>query len=362
MGYAPSKKKNTLALVGLILAILGIMSAFIPFVGFVGIVISLVGLILAIVGFIKSKQLQAGKGLAIAAIIVGAVAVIGGGAAQVMYLRSADCVTDGDGATSCTLGQSADADLPTTGSSSPIDSFDKAQPAVIQITAKGSFRDPEGESVSRWRGSGFIISPDGYAVTNNHVVTGAATLTVYIGGDTTTSYNATVIGASECNDLALIKISGLEDAPYLDWYEGDITVGMEVYAAGFPLGDPEYTLTRGIVAKANADGEMSWASVDRTIEHDANTQPGNSGGPLLTSDGKVAAVHYAGGARSSGTSQFFAIAADLAMPVVARMQEGDFESLGINGEAIMTEDGEIYGVWVQSVKPGSPVDEVGILP
>ncbi len=70
-------------------------------------------------------------------------------------------------------------------------------------------------------GSGFILSPDGLAVTNNHVVAGAATLEVFVGGDTSTSYNATILGVSECNDLALIDIAESEPLPYLEWFDGE---------------------------------------------------------------------------------------------------------------------------------------------
>jgi serine protease Do len=107
-------------------------------------------------------------------------------------------------------------------------------------------------SSSAGSGSGFIISADGLAVTNNHVVTGAATLEVFIGGDTTKGYNADVVGVSECNDLAVIDIDAPGDLPRFDWYDGEVKAGLDVYAAGFPLGDPEFTLTKGIVAKAKA--------------------------------------------------------------------------------------------------------------
>ena len=165
--------------------------------------------------------------------------------------------------------------------SGEISSYEAVQPAVIQVETQGSFRDPEiGQASASGSGSGFIISPDGLAVTNNHVVTGAATLEVYVGGDRETSYNAQVLGVSECSDLALIQIDADEELPYLDWYDGDITAGLDVYAAGYPLGDPEFTLTRGIVTKAEADGDITGSSsIDHTVEHDASTHPGNSGGP-----------------------------------------------------------------------------------
>ena len=101
--------------------------------------------------------------------------------------------------------------------------FGDVQPAVVQIVAQGTFRDPEvGFADGSGLGSGFIISPDGLAVTNNHVVAGAATLEVYIGGELDESYNATILGVSECNDLALIDINGPDDLPYLEWYDGEI--------------------------------------------------------------------------------------------------------------------------------------------
>ena len=179
-------------------------------------------------------------------------------------------------------------------------------------------RPEVGFSDGSGRGSGFIISPDGLAVTNNHVVTGAATLEVFVGGDTEDSYNATVLGVSECNDLALIDINESEPLPYLEWFDGDIAAGTDVYAAGFPLGDPEFTLTRGIVAKAEAGGDLTGtSSIDHTLEHDAAIQPGNSGGPLVTTDGTVARHQLRRRQRAIG-AQYYAIASDLAQPVIER--------------------------------------------
>jgi serine protease Do len=251
----------------------------------------------------------------------------------------------------------------TTATTEPgINSFDQVQPAVIQILATGTMRDPEvGMTTMAGSGSGFIISPDGLALTNNHVVTGAATLEVFIGGDETESYNASIVGVSECNDLALIRIANAEDLPTLTWQDEDSSVGQEIYAAGFPLGDPEFTLTRGIVAKAQAAGDTPWASIDHTLEHDANIQPGNSGGPLVSADGKVVGVNYASNS-ATNTSQFFAIDSALAQDVVDELQNGDFESLGINGSAVLDEEAGISGVWVSGVAPGSPVDKAGVLP
>ena len=245
-----------------------------------------------------------------------------------------------------------------------VGSYKDVQPAVVQIVAKGTFRDPEvGYADGSGLGSGFLISDDGVVVTNNHVVAGAATLEVYVGGELDKSYNAKVLGVSECNDLAVIKLATTDEMPHLDWFDGEIEAGLDVYAAGYPLGDPEFTLTKGIIAKAKAGGDLTGtSSIDHTVEHDANIQPGNSGGPLVDSEGKVVAINYAGGARVTTTEQFYAIASDLAQPVVEQLEHGNFESLGINGWAVADEATGITGIWVAGVGAGSPVADAGIQP
>lgn len=229
--------------------------------------------------------------------------------------------------------------------------------AVVQIVAQGSFVDPEVglQLNAAGSGSGFIIDPAGIAVTNNHVVTGSALLEVYVAGEAEPR-NAKILGVSECSDLAVIDIEG-EGFPYLEWYDGTVSVGLDVYAAGFPLGDPEFTLTRGIVAKEQANGESSWASVDGVIQHDATINPGNSGGPLVDQNGRIVAVNYAG---TNQTNQYFAIARDHATPMIDQLQAGnDIHSIGVNGEAVSDGD-SIYGIWVSSVQSGSPADNAGV--
>ena len=233
--------------------------------------------------------------------------------------------------------------------------LDGARNAVVQIVATGTFQDPvAGEQANvPGSGSGFIIDPSGLAVTNNHVVTGAAFLEVAVQGESEPR-NARVVGVSECADLAVIDIDG-EGFVALDWYEGPITAGLSIYAAGYPLGDPEYTLLEGIVAKEDADGETTWSSIDAVIEHSADTLPGNSGGPILTADGEVVAVNYAG----NQLGQTFAIGREVARPVVEQLIAGqNFESIGVNGEAFF--DGVFTGIWVSSVASGSPADLVGV--
>lgn len=240
----------------------------------------------------------------------------------------------------------------------PASSLEEARDAVVQIVAEGSFHDPQVGLMlnTAGSGSGFIIDPAGIAVTNNHVVTGAALLRVYLAGEDRPR-NARVLGVSECSDLAVIDIDG-DGFPYLEWHQGDVNVGLDVYAAGFPLGDPEFTLTRGIVSKARASGETNWASVDNVIEHDATINPGNSGGPLITAEGKVVGVNYAG---ASSTNQYFAIGREEALRVIEQLRnEQDVTSIGVNGTAVADPEQGLYGIWVASVDSGSPADRAGI--
>ncbi len=246
-----------------------------------------------------------------------------------------------------------------------VDNLEDVQGAVIRIVARGTFVQP-GESLATYQevegagsGSGFIIDPDGIAVTNNHVVTGAATLEVFVGGSDD-PVSAKVLGVSECNDLAVIDLEG-DGYPFLEWDAEEIRAGRDVRAAGFPLGDPEYTLTSGIISKAEASGDTDWASVEQVIEHDANIQPGSSGGPLLDPiTGRVIGVNYAGGDPGTGTSQFFAIPAPLAEPVAAELRNGDVDSLGVNGQAVLDEEAGVAGIWVASVDTNSPAGEVSL--
>jgi len=235
-----------------------------------------------------------------------------------------------------------------------IGSFVEAKAAVVQVVS--------GAGDGALYGSGFVISPDGLVVTSDHVVAGATEVTVHISGENATDLPATVIGVSECDDLALLDIEGSENFPYLEWFADDVYAGMDVYSAGYPLGDPEYTLSRGVVTKVNADGTSSWSDIDHVIEHDAAMNSGSSGGPLLDANGKVVGVNYShtdAGVDGRSVASFYAIAVDTAQPVVNRLLFGNFNSLGITGDAGLT-DGK-PSIVVASVQPGSPAAKLGLL-
>ncbi len=237
-----------------------------------------------------------------------------------------------------------------------VTSLEDVRNAVVRIVAEGTFIDPDfGEQLNAaGSGSGFIISASGLAVTNNHVVTGAGLVRVFIEGRDQ-PVNARLLGASECSDLAVIDLAG-DGYTFLVLREGSVDAGLDAYAAGFPLGDPEYTLTRGIVSKARADGESEWASVDSVIEHDAQINPGSSGGPLVDSNGAVIGINYAG---SDATNQSFAIGLAELRRIIDRLSAGEHvTSIGVNGQAVSTFDAD--GIWVASVRSGSPADRAGI--
>ena len=245
-----------------------------------------------------------------------------------------------------------------------IDSLDAARAGVVRIETEGVRRLPDqGNASSVGSGSGFFVSSDGLVVTNHHVVTGATRIDVYPDGADSEPWTARVLGVSECDDLALLQVEVPGPVSYFAWYGEPIDTGLDVYAAGYPLGEAEFTLTKGIVAKAKADGDLAGtSSIAHTIEHDANLQPGNSGGPLITRDGAVVAVNYASGARATTTAQFYAIAADLASDIVDRLRGGDVLSVGINALPVYVETTGVAGVWVAGVETGSPAERLGLLP
>ncbi|MAT45382.1 MAG: hypothetical protein CL609_23890 [Anaerolineaceae bacterium] len=246
-------------------------------------------------------------------------------------------------------------------SSGAVNNIDDVQGAVFQIIGTGTINDiDEGEILNaEWGGTGFFIDSSGIGVTNNHVVAGAALLKAYINGESAPR-TLRVLGTSECADLAVVQVEG-DNFPYLEWFNEPVKTGLDVYAAGFPLVEPEYNLTKGIISKTNADGQTYWSSLPYIYGHDAKINGGNSGGPLITSDGKVVGVNYM--SRAS-VDQQFAIPADLAIPIVNKLKDRqNLASLGLSGSAIVFgPDGEYPGIWVESTTTGGIADEVGIEP
>ena len=172
----------------------------------------------------------------------------------------------------------------------PQDVYENYVNAVVLVYNQGTTSTYWGQTESQSSGSGMIISKDGYVLTNNHVVEGAEKLTVM-----TTSgeeYDATVIGADEVNDVALLKIEGDEDFPTVSIGDSDqIEVGEQVCAIGNPLGELTNTLTVGYVSAL--DREISESSTGTTInmfQTDCAINSGNSGGPIFDMNGNVVGI------------------------------------------------------------------------
>ena len=234
-----------------------------------------------------------------------------------------------------------------------ITGYGDVQPAVVQIVAQGTFRDPEvGFADGSGLGSGFIISPDGLAVTNNHVVAGAATLEVYIGGELDESYNATILGVSECNDLALIDINGPDDLPYLRVVRRRHRGRPRRLRRRLPARQPRVHADPR--HRRQGRGAPATSPARRRSTTPSSTTPASSPATRAarssTPTGKVVAVNYAGGAMATTTEQF---CGDRRPTSPSRSSSscktGDFESLGINGWAVYDEALGISGIWVAGV-------------
>lgn len=169
-----------------------------------------------------------------------------------------------------------------------------ASPAVANILTKATeydfFMDPvpvEGA------GSGFIIDPRGYILTNYHVVAGAQTMEVILGDQT--RYPAKFIGADQRNDVALIKIDpkGKQLAALILGDSSTLQVGQKVLAIGDPFGF-QSTLTTGVVSALGRTVQTSQTTyIDEAIQTDASINRGNSGGPLINTHGEVIGINSA---------------------------------------------------------------------
>ncbi|WP_170154360.1 S1C family serine protease [Protaetiibacter intestinalis] len=237
------------------------------------------------------------------------------------------------------------------------------QSATIQFSGQGTFIEPDTLDPAEysWSGSGFFITPDGIAVTNNHVVTGAGSLSVTIGGEGK-SYPVRVLSTSECLDIAVVQVDVDDPVPYFGWAKGEISTGSEVYALGYPLGDPTFSMTKGAVVKADYAFDTFDNVVEHGIQSDATIRGGNSGGPLIDSEGKVVAVNFYGNDQIATSN--YAIGRDDVLPVLDDLKAGkSVLSLGLNLAALTTDDPYgLSGIWVQSVAAGSAADKAGIEP
>ena len=215
-------------------------------------------------------------------------------------------------------------------------------------------------------GSGFIISSDGYIVTNNHVIEGADVVRVNISGNNKKedSYTAEVIGTDPETDLALLKIKA-DNLPFLRFGDSNVLeVGEWVVAIGSPLG-LDHTVTAGIVSAKGRN--IQSGSYDDFLQTDASINRGNSGGPLLNMNGDVVGINTAIAQRAQGIG--FAIPSSLAQRIISDLRDHKKVSRGWLGVTIQNVDSAMAkalglannkGALVNSVLEGQPAALAGI--
>ncbi|MGH6815212.1 MAG: Do family serine endopeptidase [Hyphomicrobiaceae bacterium] len=216
------------------------------------------------------------------------------------------------------------------------------------------------------QGSGFVVSEDGYVVTNNHVIDGATKVTVSF--DAQQKYEATVIGADTRTDLALLKIKGDKPFPYVRFSRKEPRVGEWVLAIGNPFGLGG-TVTAGIISALGRDIRSEGSLYDH-IQIDAAVNRGNSGGPSFNLDGEVVGVNTAIYTPSGGNVGIaFAVPAKIAQEVIAQLKTTGSITRGWLGVRIQNVDedtasslglAEARGAVVTEVTPGSPAASAGI--
>ena len=205
-------------------------------------------------------------------------------------------------------------------------------------------------------GSGFIISEDGYIVTNHHVIEGAKTLTVITNNEE--EYPATVVGFDENNDFALIKIDATGLTPVKIGSSDDLIVGDQVVAIGNPLGEMTNSLTVGYISVKDRD-----VTIDNTIinmlQTDTAINPGNSGGPLFNMKGEVIGITTAKYSGEAVESIGFAIPIDDVAQMMRELLENGYISAPYMGIQITTQTDGI-GAYVYSVEANTPAAQAGL--
>ncbi|MGF1610439.1 MAG: DegQ family serine endoprotease [Kiloniellales bacterium] len=215
-------------------------------------------------------------------------------------------------------------------------------------------------------GSGFIIDPSGYIVTNHHVIAEADEISVRLSDDTT--LKATLVGSDEKTDLALLKVESSKPLPATNWGDSDATrIGDWVIAIGNPFGLGG-TVTAGIVSARQRD--INSGPYDDFIQTDAAINRGNSGGPMFNLDGRVVGINSAIFSPSGGSIGIgFAIPSNLARNIIDQIREYGTVRRGWLGVRIQTVTDELAeglrldrarGALVASVTEGGPAEVAGI--
>ncbi len=159
-----------------------------------------------------------------------------------------------------------------------------------------------------WGGTGTYINSDGYIVTNQHVSVGGSFYDIYpysmldsvtgtfidpLTGNEVEPLEAKLVASSQCNDISLLKVDSENEVNYLEWYGKDFSPGLEVYTLGYPgIAQGNIAVTTGVVSFLNSDGDTDWTAPGRnTFAHTAPIYGGNSGGPVVSSEGKIVGIN-----------------------------------------------------------------------
>ena len=253
-------------------------------------------------------------------------------------------------------------------SNAVISASEKISPSVVKIDVAQAGRSRSGEPHERQGGgSGFVFTPDGLILTNSHVVHGATRIQVSFSDGH--RFPAHTIGDDPATDLAVIRIDApqIVAAPLGDSQK--LRVGQLAIAIGNPYGF-QYTVTAGVVsALGRSLRSYSGRLIDDVIQTDASLNPGNSGGPLVTSDGRVVGVNTATIMGAQGLC--FAIGINTAKFVAGRLlRDGRIRRAYIGVEAQTAplhrrlvrfyDLPQESGVIVSAVTPGSPAQRAGL--
>ena len=218
-------------------------------------------------------------------------------------------------------------------------------------------------------GSGFVLTENGYVVTNAHVVDGASTIKVSIPSGET--YQAKLIGADSTNDVALLKVEAEGLTPVAIGSSTDLIVGDQVVAIGNPLGELTSTMTVGYVSAKDRDVTTDGTTINM-IQTDAAINSGNSGGPLFNMKGEVVGITTAkySGSSSSGASIEsigFAIPIDDVIGMLNDLKDYGYVTgayLGVMVSDMDSQTATYYrlpvGAYVQEVTPGYCAEEAGL--
>jgi S1-C subfamily serine protease len=278
------------------------------------------------------------------------------------------------------VGQNVTARQPVTidESSAIIDVAAKAGPAVVKITTSGSATTDFGTIPETGVGSGVLYNPNGWILTNRHVVEGGNSLSVELKDGRV--FEGAVYGTDTLTDLAIVKIDGT-DLPTASLGDSDsLEVGQLVIAIGSPLGTYSNTVTSGIVsAKGRSiSAENSTQPLNNLIQTDAAINPGNSGGPLLDAAGNVVGINTAIARDSTGIG--FSIPINIAKPIMDQAVAGEQLArpyLGVRYEPVTVQLAKTNKLPVQhgallrpgtaadgsqrpAVEPNGPADEAGL--